>query len=780
MIGKLILYELKKISSSSFIKILAALLLILNIVLCAYSSYTPVSDEDEYIDTVYEIYTADPSLFFSEYKRIKEEYDSLDFSGIPSSAYSDGKYFDIALFDHVYQIVTADKNYHSQLDKVLGQAKSICNNYEVSGMTDSYVYRYHRYVIERYTCLYDNVKLDNAPVNGWSQYFGYNADFFIVFILIAVICVNIVLTDRSCGFYTISSICDNGRTKSAIAKIVTAIIMTSAVVLLFTASSFITAGISSRGYSDLHNAAQAIESLRLLPLKLSFGGALAVDCMLKLVSAIVYCMVLFFIAVAIKHTVISIGAGIGILILNYAISGLDEVKFRQWKFLNLWSTYYIEEYAPRYRSIELYNYSIGLTVVFAAAAFCLILGACVLSCVVYPKKSSHFVTGCPRIITRIKDKLLLKTAAIKDKVSAHGSMSLVFYELYKQRVVYAVLVILIIIKSVVTSDYYRPQSSIYDDALKEYIAEIGGAYTEEKAAYIAKEYSDCEYIINQFENIRLEWWRGEISSELYNRLFSEYMGAMTKMDALNFLRDRSDYLRALYDERNIVGSYIYDYGYHKYVSQGVDWVLLLFASILCCRSYLYEHTGSSSGASMLTIGNSAENGRKTLFLYKAAVCVMSSACAWFICKMLDLYYLFRSYNMPDMSAPILSMPRYDGTLFNLTISEYIVIINFLSLIGTILIASICFCIGILIKRAIAAYAITTAVLAVPFLALNTGVSASGYFDLTMLYDTDRLYRLSPTPLAAPVYGICFTAVILCVTFITIIYLMRKSERGNLG
>ena len=132
-----------------------------------------------------------------------------------------------------------------------------------------------------------------------------------------------------------------------------------------------------------------------------------------------------------------------------------------------------------------------------------------------------------------------------------------------------------------------------------------------------------------------------------------------------------------------------------------------------------------------------------------------------------------------MSAPLLSMPRYKGSLFELTVSEYILLVTFLSMIGTILISLLCFCMGSIIKRAVTAYAAVAVIIAVPHIAVKTGVAAANFFDITLLYDTDRLYRLIPVSLPSPVYCICFIIGIFAIVLAAAIYLMRKIEGGYL-
>ncbi len=781
MIKRLVSYEIYKIISSAFIRVLVILLLLLNIVMCAYASYTPEQEWDKYLDAVFGIYYDDPQRFFSEYDRISKEYSKHDFmSGDAASAYGGGVVSDMDLFRSVYETVKTDSLYHDEINHIVKAAGGICSNCEKSGKTDTYIYRYNQKLIERYSYLYDNTELGDEPVCGWEEYFSYNADFFPAFLLITVVVVFMVTSDRSCGFYSIASTCENGRAKTAASKFFAALILSSAVTVIFTVITFAVCGIAAGGYSDPGNAAQAIDGLRHMPLRLSFAGAAALGLGLKLLSAAVYCSAVFAVTTVIKQNVLAIGAGIGIYVLNYAVSRVSAVTVGQYKYLNLWSVYYIDQYASRYRSVDLFGQPVELTLILIPAAVLLLVVSYAVSCVFYPRGDVLLRLRLPKKLSDAGSKIKQCISRLCRRTVERADLSLTFYELYKQRIMLLLLVAVIIIKVIASADYYKSNDTVYDAAYKKYLAEVGGVYTEAKTEYLQKKLSSCKKIIEEFDTIERDWWHGELSDERYNDLFTEYMRAQSDADALAYLVDRAEYLGGLYESRGKLGSFVYDIGYYKYMSQGTDWLLLLFVSLLSCRAYLCEYTKTPSGASMPALSNVTELGRGPLFRRKAGLCIMSSAVAWYIFRMIDLFFLLRSYEMPDMTASVLSMPRYNGALFNLTISGYILISTFIGLFGVLLISSLCFSMGFLFKRAIFVYPAVAVILTVPYLASLTGITAAGCFDLSAFCDADRLYRLSPASLPMPVYCIGFGAVIICAAITTFIYSARKVEKGDIS
>ena len=340
-------------------------------------------------------------------------------------------------------------------------------------------------------------------------------------------------------------------------------------------------------------------------------------------------------------------------------------------------------------------------------------------------------------------------------------VSLAAYEIYKQRAVFAVLAVLIVAKVIAASGYFTAKESTFEKITKKYLEEVGGPYTEDKAEYLEKEYESYEEEYERLKNIGEAFWNNEISSEYYKELLYELTDAQERLEPLTYLCEQSDRLEKLYRERGIVGSYVYDIGYNKLMNEGVDWLLLVFVCALACRMYLPEFKSSSSGSCMQTIVNTTARGRGNMFAAKTAVFAVSSAAAWTVFRAVDMFYFFRSNDLPDnIYSAVLGMERYEGALPNLSIASYLALNFALSFFGTLLLALICFLIGLYLKRELIVYAVTAAVAAMPYFIAKTGVAAAGYLDLTMLFDADRLYRLGGEALPMPICGMIFLTVVV--------------------
>ncbi len=770
---RLIPYELNKAVSAPFIRLTAILLLAVNIVMCAYyyeSSYS--KSEKMYEDAVYQLYVDDSDEFYSEYDRIKKEYAELDYfvDKEPSKFYGGGKYYDISLFDSVYSIITADESYHERMKSIVRTAEDIRDSYKEMGKTDSFIYRYESAEAKLYADLDRSVKLSGSQVEGWREYFEYRAEFFPAMILVAVICVYIATEDRSNGFHFISMICKNGRTPDVAAKFGSAMILSAAVTVIFTFSSFVTVGFFAGGYSDFTEAVQAVYAqtgvmpFELFPLKINMLGAAASGLILKIASSLIFCAVVFLLSSVIKNSAISLGAGALVVVGCYFGFELTEPVFSgQWRYLDIWSVYDLSTFAGHYRAVDLLGQSVNIAYILAIIAVLAATAALIVSCAVCSVKVVRMRQRRKNVFSRVK-------AILSGKRKPRGCTSLMFYEFYKQKPLILLLGAVVVIKLFVSAGYYSPEYTRYDDVLREYIYKIGGEYTKEKAQFIKDEYEECLESVDMFDTVEKDYWQGLISDEYFSRLYEQYKESSSKLPVLEDLSERSDYLDNLYSLRGIRGSYLYDSGYYMLVSQGTDFIAIVFIVVFCCRSYICELSPSGGGVTL--ISGATERGRAYLFRIKLLSCTLTALLIKILSMIIDVCLFARSYELPkDLSARLLSMPRYGNTAVNFTVGGYLVFCAVLSLIGTAMIAAICLCLTVWLRRALLVYSVSAAAVFIPYFIIRSGVTAAGYIDVAVLSDFDRLYIMSP-----PFWWAIFFPAAALLTVLTVILTDRRVAR----
>ncbi len=756
--ARLIPYELEKVFLSPAMRAVFAVFLICNIILCFCSSRPSDAERDlgMYRDAVYRIYCEDRDRFFSEYERIKKaeaERDPMS-DEKPSSIYGGGRFYDITLFNYVYDLINANDSYHGRVRDVIAVSLEIKDSLEKKGGSEGFVYRYESSVASRYSYLDKNVTVRCEPVNGWDEYFSYKAEFFIVMLLSSVICIYICTFDRTSGFLPVAFTCKCGRAPSFAAKFAAVTICAAVISAVFAVSSFVTAGVACGGYSDPANAVQAltlkysISDFELFPLKISLAGAAAVGLICKIASAVVFTSAVFVLSSVLKSTFAAPASAAALLAVSYfGFAGIETIFTGQWKYLSVYSVYDIGTFANHYRAVDVFGMSVGLSWLLATV--------CVLALTAAPAISFAAYTFRTPPVKRRRGRINACIARFSGRDKRYGT-TLLSFEIYKHRAAVLLLAFLFLIKLFLSSEYYRPDvnEQQYDRIYREYIEKIGGEYTPEKASRLEKEYGRCLETIEMFDVAERDYWSGAISGEYFGRLYESFVEASSKAKVLEDLIGRSEYLKELFETRGIRGYYIYDSGYYKLVSQGTDWLLILFTAVFSCRICLYEFSKGPSGVSTFELLRATPGGRGRLFGVKLSLCVGAAVILWALFRGADLYFSW-SELPADMNAPLLSMPRYGGSALNLSVVGYLVMSALMSLFGTVLIAVLCFGISALIRRPIPVYTLTAALLLLPFFASSSGIAPASYFDITALYDFDRLYMMSPGTVTPPVF--CFSA-----------------------
>lgn len=259
MFFQLITYELKKLLRDVFFKVVLVLFLVLNIFLCAWYTKEKTGGEFDliyrgYIDEVYDLSQRDPELFLSEFERVMEDKSEINL-------YGDEFVRDIQIFNEVKRILDTDKEYHKQIDSLISQSERILQHYENTEKSKTtFKYRYNKQIVNVYSAVNENVKLDNAPLRGWRELFTYEIDFYLLLIIVALCCISMATNDRKNGFYSVSGVCRYGRRETVLAKYVALLLVTVVLVLLFALTSLISVGVVC-GYSNPFNAVQAVTEI---------------------------------------------------------------------------------------------------------------------------------------------------------------------------------------------------------------------------------------------------------------------------------------------------------------------------------------------------------------------------------------------------------------------------------------------------------------------------------------------------------------------------------------
>ncbi len=742
---KLLLYELKKLFSIKYVKIMLLVFVAANLVFCSLETNVAINhittDKAKYIEIAIEKYKQDPDAFLEYRESLIDNNDQTTATICPT-----GEYSDWTLYNSAYEYCMANDEYHNTLGSIIGTTESIKSNYEYAGETDNYLYRYQLDVLKHYRHLDANVTIEPTITRSWNTYFKYNGEFMFFALFLVVCAIAVMLGDRQNGFYAIESTCKNGRRLTFAAKFGALMAVSVLAVLIFTASSLIAVFSISYFCSPLAPV-QSVEALRLVPYEISILGFLAVFTGVKIMSACVFSAVVGALCVLSKNYVFAFALGAGFIGLNYYVTTLDVLQVKQWKYLSLWLTCDAEETLSRFRSVDVFGASVDILAVFAFVAV-VILALSLAVCLVFHHSRSPKSKEMVDIFTFI-GKIKNGLTEFFDKISLHkkkkpfkGKTSVTAFELAKNKFVLASLVFLLIIKIFASADYFTPVERTYDRLYKKYVLEIEGVYSDEKLKYIDTQYSECERIMQKKTYMENSYYAGKISDTEFEDYMREYNTASASIKVLADLKTQARYLQRIYRFSGIEGSFFYEADVLHYADKGVDFLLLLFVGVLGCNSYVKEYGKTSSQGSISQILKSTKKGRMYTFARKLGMVLAFSALAWILFEAIDLVFFLSRYELPGLSVLLVSSQSYKNAPEAFTLANYFLFKTVISFFGTLAVAALCFAISQLLRDFTLVFTTAAACIVIPNVIYSAGATVCGYFDITMLYNTDELFRLS--------------------------------------
>jgi len=112
------------------------------------------------------------------------------------------------------------------------------------------------------------------------------------------------------------------------------------------------------------------------------------------------------------------------------------------------------------------------------------------------------------------------------------------------------------------------------------------------------------------------------------------------------------------------------------------------------------------------------------------------------------------------------------------ILTHIIVITLMSLIGTISFTLIFLSLGTMLKKSLLVYSVSAMIIAVPYVIVNLGTEVFGLFDITQLYDTDRLYRLSLDIFSSPLWAFIFIVFLGAGSILLTMFSAKRIRRGT--
>ncbi|MGN1409149.1 MAG: hypothetical protein ACI4XJ_03135 [Eubacteriales bacterium] len=672
---RLVQYEFRKFFTR-FHVIFIAVLLILNILLTALQYREMFGKEYREFEAVKNemlwLYSSDRDTYeqiYAEHMNKVSEYNESRYSDMFSAnsktlskfenEYVDSEnYGDIKLFSEIDEIIHTNDSCKQKINAVLKDAVLRLEESDEDGYTS----RYYIALCSHYMPLAEK-ELYSEEVRGWNEYFSLKTPTVLLAIaLIGALC-DTFTSDRRAGMSNILHISKYGERASVRSKLIFISCASSVLTVIFTCTPLFVFLLSS-GLSSVNHPVQMLTEFSYCPYDLTVLQFFFIYLLLKIVF-----FTLFALSAAVINQIFEndkIGLAFAAVIW---LSGTFMSKIQPS------SRYY---FLQKFSVVELFN----VNILFTRYRGLNIFGQCV--------NYTYFVILLLPIIAAVIVLLsiLHKTSGIREfggkevkSGKAGRTMSLLKSEFFKQlvctRYVYIVLAA-IVLKCVICGIYFRPYSNYTEAQYIDYIAGVRGEITEEKLKKISDEEEYIKDSIANYETAGDDYRNGLISEEEYEKCRKSYYYAEYCKNACDKLCKQRDYLIGIRESYPEV-EFIYYEGVERYFSSPLDIAAAAVLPLLGSNVFSCEYESGFS-----KIMRVSKKGRVEIFRTKIMYSALMGIILYLAFFAVSMFFLMYYYDIDFWTVPIQSIPGFSYVTAEMSIAEYMILYQCISLIGFML------------------------------------------------------------------------------------------------
>lgn len=753
---KLYLCELQKQLTDKLVWGVLAFLLLINTAFCYYFTDTRQGlDILPAMKAADEAYQNDPEGVLAAYHLYQDERETYDAAleawidsqvgghdpstiieepiepNIPST-YCEG-WNDYDLLDTYFQHIISENEYRIELGEAISISERTLRSYQMNGNSpNSYAYRYQLRYMDEYNDTLNRVKITEHYAYGWDILFVYSGTGLFIFLAAIFMGSRLFMTERDCGMHLILRTTYHGRDRQAAVKIVSALLLTILITLLFTLSSMAVIGWKV-GFSSPWGAVQQISSMLYCPYPLSMITCLlwTVGCTVLAVYSI--CLLTAVVSLIVRRSLAAILISVVVVGLSYYLFGYGNPDFS--KYVNIFTAVSVETLLGQWRAVHVGEYPVSQLVPLILLLISLLSVAVMVGILVW----STWGIGVSSSSTGRLSKKLAKIIEKLPRLNIY-SLRIATYERqkllpYKRTILCLMLVALKMLFSFTSINgeltYTDELKLLYMKQYKELTLSQSYEAVDEQVAYY-DEISSNTYV-NAMATKRVT---GEISREEYYAYRNELNEARTYQKSLESYRDELQYLLDKETQTGITAKPVFSTGVRVLLESDFEWILAVLFLLLFSGSYAREYESN-----FMPLLRSTKWGRFRVFLTKGGWVLAISLLLSLSFTLLDMGLVFARYDMSCTTAPLFAISTYRNTASDLTVGEYLVGLAVLRTFSYMLFGALIAALsGTLCSEWSAAGVILLC--CIPYVLKGIGLDGFEPFDFTLALSGDRLYLYS--------------------------------------
>jgi hypothetical protein len=551
--------------------------------------------------------------------------------------------------------------------------------------------------------------------------------------LIFLICINLITYEKEKKLFTLLRPTYRGRTETIVAKTGVLCISCFTVELVLYATNFALAG-WLYGFGSLGRYIQSVLGFLGCNLSITVRQYFVIYLISKYAAYLIMGLLILACCAALKKPVAVYLSAAGMALVSFVL--YDKVAstsaFNFFKYINPVSFILTTPIFISYININLFGYPESVVpAFFITAAIAGIVLA--VSVIILFNRQKPVET----------DRIHVRVIGTKFRIPVNcENVSLLYHEAWKILFTNRALVVLLafIAFQVYLFHQYRHGLTIDDLYYKDYMITLQGELNDQKDEFIRLEKEKFDGISAKLIDLTKEYNNNAISDTEYRARLQLLMQSLKPANAFNRVVERYNYIKN-YDGSGRKPWFVYDLGYNRLTAGTgiIDDILLgikLLVAMIACLSPVFAIEYS---AKAIQIISTCRNGRGKIVAVKIAVSMGLTLVALLIIYIPEFLAVRKYYGFPGLDAPINSLVHFSDFHGDITILEYLVLLNVIRILGAVCASFIILSISVASKSTVKAILLSTGAVALPILLSPFGVALLEPLTLAPLLSCNMIF-----------------------------------------
>jgi hypothetical protein len=742
------------------------------------TSYTSIKDMLIRIDVYGDLSTLttmakDHELDISdEFERIREQYPALveEYQNGTMQLITGEIHTDRILVERLYRDIAHVYTYEDYLNIVDEQAEMI-SDFSIFSKSGTFSKRNIIRTVRDFDPLH-GINLPYAKLDAFSAVATFPmTDIFMLFGLF-IYCVALIVREKDREIFPLLKSCKYGGASLIGAKLfflgVNSILM---VLLLYFTNYAIAATLY--GPSDMGAPIQCSILFKQCTILINLWQFICAAILIKAASIFLIGLIFITLIMAIRSTILSYAAISVLLAVEYAAWSLIGVS--SWanhlKFINIFSMLDASGLFANYVNLNFFGYPFSvMRLIFYLLPSLSLLG-CWYVMTTYLKGSQFTLPLLERLVDLIRRRI--------SYISLHSS--LFFHELYKAMVTHKGAIILLALavftihRASNTFVLFPRDVQVY----KSYLQDWEGELTSETIEKVQEEQAFFDTIGQRMAELSESKAAGNISESECEGSINKLLMYQDKQEGFYRVYEQVMYLEAIHVATGIRVWLLDTIGYNRLFSinsktEEVTNILLILMilSLLISPTYAYDNQKKLGN-----VINSCRRGSGNLAIIKIMSATLLALISMIIVNGTELWMIERLYGLPGLMAPIQSIEAFGGVPFNVSILEYILLVNAIRFIGILAMALLIIIVSRYSNSIAAASAISLAVTCIPALLYLFGFKYTFWTRLLSVLSGNALFiNIDSYGFVHSIMYIAVNILVLAVEIFLLVYGNRFREK----